>query len=135
MSDVTWSVSFGGLTFTDTDAHYRLVDAQPSKVKWRRGELTMPFIAGNVVTSEVQDVDSYQVIVRLIGDGSTNAGTLLNNVKTAGAATTTLAVTLAGASETYKARPPDISAEASFEWLLNNQRVVTLVFQTQPYPT
>lgn len=136
MSDATYSVSFGGLSFDDTSTTYRLVEAAPADVKWRRSSSTAPHVAGDATLSEVQDVSAYRMIIRCVGGGS-NAGTLVNAIKTAAAATPpiTLAVTLAGASETYVARPADISVAADFELLVNNQRLVTLTFPVQPYPS
>lgn len=136
-SDVTYSVAFGGLSFTDTSATYKLVDAAPADVKWRRQAEQAPYVAGDITLSEVQDVSSYRLVIRCVGNGGTNAGTLVNALKTAAAATPplTLAVTLAGASETYVARPADISVRGEFEDLLNNQRLVTITFPVQPYPS
>lgn len=137
MSDATYSVSFGGLSFDDTSTTYRLVEAAPADVKWRRSAATAPHVAGDTTLAEVQDVSAYRLVIRCVGNGGTNAGTLVNAIKTAAAATPpiTLAVTQAGASETYAARPADISVAADFELLVNNQRLVTLTFPVQPYPS
>ncbi len=135
MTDTAYSVSFGGLTFDQTSTTYRLVEAAPAAMKWRRVELTAPFVAGSQVSSEVQDVSSYRIVVRCVG-GSTNAGTYVNALKTASAALPgNLVVSLAGASETYVARPADIDVAAPYEDLANNLRTVTLTFPVQPFPS
>ena len=135
MSDVTWSVTLpGGLSFTDSSASYRLIEATPAEIRWRRITVDAPHVSGAVESAAVQDVSSYRMIVRCVGDSGTNAGTLANNLKAAATAGT-LVVVLAGASETYKALAADVAVAAEFESLLNNQRVVTLTFPTQPFPT
>ena len=134
MSDVTYSVAFGGLSFDQTSAIYRLVAAEPAEVTYRRTLVTAPFVAGDTMLAEVQDVSAYRVTIRCIGGGS-NAGTLVNAIKAAGEATTSLAITQAGASETYIARKPGIQVRGEFEDLYNNQRLVTLTFPTQPFPS
>jgi len=131
----SYSVAFGGLSFDETSATYRLVEAAPADEKWRRSWATAPYVAGGTVLAEVADVSSYRMAIRCIG-GGTNAGTLLNAIRTASRALPgTLVVVLAGASETYQARPADISCRAEYEDLANNQRLVTLVFPVQPYPS
>src|SRR5512135_803458 len=115
--DVTWSVAFGGLTFDATSTTYQLITAEPADVKWRRAEVTAPYVAGSTVLAQVQDVVSYRVAVRCLGGVSTNAATLANALKAASAAlatstTPTLTIVLAGASETYTAWPADITVSA-----------------------
>ena len=132
----TYSVSFGGLSFDDTSTSYRLVTATPAAIKWRRTEQTAPFVAGSQVLSEVQDVSQYRLDIRCVGSSGTNARTLANALKTASAALPgNLVVVLAGASETYVARPADITVTAAFEDLANNMCTVSLTFPVQPYPS
>jgi hypothetical protein len=132
----TYSVSFGGLSFSNSGAQYRLMEASPAQVKWRRVEITAPYVAGSQVLSEVQDITQYQLVVRCAGDSGTNAGTLVNNLKAASVALPgNLTVVLNGASETYVARPADITYTATRDDLQTNQRTVTLVFPVQPYPS
>lgn len=131
----TYSVSFGGLSFDNTQTTYRLMTAAPAEVKYRRSEVTAPHVAGSQVLSEVQDVTSYQLVIRCVG-GSGNAGTLVNNIKAANAALPgNLVVVLNGASETYVARPADITYTATRDDLQTNNRTVTMVFPVQPFPT
>jgi hypothetical protein len=131
----TYSVSFGGLSFDQSQAVYRLMAAQPAQVKWRRTEVTAPFVAGSQVLSEVQDVVSYQLVIRCVGGGG-NAGTMVNAIKAANNALPgNLVVVLNGASETYIARPADLTYTATRDDLQANERTVTLVFPVQPYPT
>lgn len=128
-------MSFGGLSFDDTQSVYRLMSADPAQEKWRRSQVTAPHVAGSQVLSEVEDVSQYQIVVRCVG-GSTNAGTLVNNLKAASRALPgNLVVVLNGASETYVARPADITYTATRDDLQANQRTVTLIFPVQPYPT
>jgi hypothetical protein len=134
MTDATYSVSFGAVSFDQTSTTYRLVEAGPADIKWRRTPIVAPFVAGDADLSAVQDVSSYRLVIRCVGGGS-NAGTLANALKAAAAVPTTLVVVLTGASETYAAKAADINQGAQFEDLYNNLRVVTLTFPTQPFPT
>lgn len=134
---IAYSVSLGGLSFTQASTSYQLPNApiQLGRTR-RRVTVTAPYVAGELEIASVADAARVGLTIRCYG-GASNPQSLVDAIVTAVEASSwNLAITWDGATRTWKARAADWSAPIGGEdQQLAHRRDVTLSIPVGPYPT
>lgn len=133
---VNYSVSLGGLTFTQASTDYQLVGQIELAGRTRRRVLvTAPYVAGALELASVADEARLLMTIRCYG-GGTNPQSLVDAITSAIEADSwTLAVTWDGASRSWAAKAADWSAPIEDPLALVHRRDVRITVPVEPYPS